>query len=263
MHIVLMGFTWAYGEESTHPRGLRGHMVQTASFLAQWIAPDHISLLTNHNDVTQPFLSKLPYQTHTFFFRETPQQSSTQLDLPAEIKSYPDHWPESWVPLIKQATLIVVDLFRPDWIRQIVQINPHAALILEGSSWNLPWATRHVGHWATLLKINRLQAADIVGFPIFTVEDMIAAQMHLKSLGVTRGIITLTKEGAFYFDPNSEGLQPARVLTRKSFPLSGDAFLAGVIYAFRVTRDMAIITNQGLEKSGSYIRQQIPQYGLK
>lgn len=90
-------------------------------------------------------------------------------------------------------------------------------------------ALRHAADsGAFLVKPNRDEAAELIGRPIETVEDAVAAARHLSGRGIARPVVTLGALGAVGFD--GEALWHASIAIDDSVNAvgSGDCFLAGV-----------------------------------
>lgn len=262
MRILLIGTSWHEEDQNSSSFVTGGNIYHTARFLSQMVNPGQIDLITNSSPLISADLEQLKVNLHLLPTSTTPIfslpmkfQNLEKLTNELPISSF-----ESFAAIIQLASIIVIDLIRPELISFVNQINPKALLIVDAISPNITQNLKKISLLPFLVKMNRPQAATLVGNPIFSVEDLVDSRNLLKSWGIRRAIITLTKEGAFFFDEDIDGMQPAMVITRKTFSLAGNAFLAGVIYAIRITRDLSIITNQGLEKSANYIRQQVEHF---
>lgn len=262
MRILLIGTTWQEQDQFSPNIITGGNIFHTARILSQFINPGQIDFITNTSPMIKEDIQKLTVNLHPLPSSTTPFYTYPLKfqNLDALFEEIPAKAYEEFIPLIQLATIIVVDLFRPELISLIYQHNPKALLIVDGISNQVGANLKKISLFPFLIKLNRHQTSTLVGNPIFTLDDLIDSRNLLKSWGLRRAIITLTKEGAYFFDDEMDGMQPAMVITRKSFNGAGNAFLAGIIYAIRITRDLSIITNQGLEKSGNYIRQQLERY---
>ena len=82
------------------------------------------------------------------------------------------------------------------------------------------------------LKTNKLECEVLTGIKIEKGEDFIRSSKYLHEKGITNVCISLGSKGVFYSTPTDEYIVPAKEASVVSTNGAGDAFLAGMIYAY-------------------------------
>ncbi len=85
-----------------------------------------------------------------------------------------------------------------------------------------------------LLKPNRAELADIVGYPLDSISDVIAAAKGVRDKGVEIVLVSLGADGAVLVGPSTVVVGESRVDRPRSTVGAGDSFLAGFLSKFSV-----------------------------
>lgn len=172
-----------------------------------------------------------------------------------KVKNYADK--------IKDSEIIVVDLQNPEIIKYLQKISPKAIFIVVVSSRYLVNNLDLISPKKFIIKFTRAEASSYCLHPIKDMQDCYEVEEILKRKGINSAIITLDRDGCFYFDNMQNGFHKAEVITDKKYFTAGDAFVSGMIYALRITKDISILAKQGIEKSANSIKKEINANFLK
>ncbi|MDD3383392.1 MAG: PfkB family carbohydrate kinase [Bacilli bacterium] len=172
-----------------------------------------------------------------------------------KIKTYTDK--------IKDSEIFVVDLQSPETIKYLQKISPKAIFVVVVSSRYLVNNLELISFKKSIIKFTRAEASSYCLHPIKDMQDCYEVEEILKRKGINSAIITLDRDGCFYFDNMQSGFHKAEVITDKKYFTAGDAFVSGMIYALRITKDISILAKQGIEKSANSIKKEINANFLK
>jgi len=82
------------------------------------------------------------------------------------------------------------------------------------------------------VKVNGAEAGALLGHPVSTAGEAVAAARDLRALGPSAAVVTLGREGAVAVDATGAAWRVHPVVADGRFPTgSGDAFLAGLLVA--------------------------------
>jgi pseudouridine kinase len=95
------------------------------------------------------------------------------------------------------------------------------------------------------LKPNKLEAELLSGIPIHTDEDLVAATKALLSTGLHRVFISLGTEGVWAADQNEMLKLPCYPTQVRNATGAGDAFVAGLVWAYLKGSDLRTSTMAG------------------
>jgi sugar/nucleoside kinase (ribokinase family) len=158
---------------------------------------------------------------------------------------------------------IVGDLHFLQVINFVSKLNPEARFFVDATSQNVVKRIEGLKLTNAIVKFNRKQASVLTDHVIFDTIDCHEVMEIMKKKGVNRAVITLDKDGCFYFDENHHGLLKAEVLTNKKYYDAGDAFHAGFILGGSIAYDIAFMAKTGIETSAKQIRKEIDLNFLK
>lgn len=83
-----------------------------------------------------------------------------------------------------------------------------------------------------LVKPNRAELAEVVGRPVDSISDVIAAAHELRALGVERVLVSLGADGAVLVSEHGVLVGESAVIVPRSTVGAGDCFLAGFLSRF-------------------------------
>jgi hypothetical protein len=159
--------------------------------------------------------------------------------------------------------VIVADLHFLEVIKFVSKLNPEAKLFIDATSQTMVKRIEILKPSNAIVKFNRKQASVFTDHVIFDTIDCYEVMEIMKKKGVNRAVVTLDKDGCFYYDKNHQGLLKAEVLTNKKYYDAGDAFHAGFILGYSIAYDMAFMAKTGIETSAKQIRKEIDLKFLK
>ena len=156
-------------------------------------------------------------------------------------------------PIFSQISLGMLDLDVPAVIQALFAYTPSLSWVGKPGSEDFPAICRQVAPHLFAAKLNKEESSLLAEFPIIDVSDCVIAEERLKKLGIRRAFLTLGKDGVYYYDEHGNGYLKSQATTKRKVKEAGDAFMAGVLYGMLITKDMAILAKQGIEKSAALL----------
>lgn len=135
--------------------------------------------------------------------------------------------------VIEHAALCVMDANLPEAVIQyILTTFKDKAIFIDTVSTTKARKLIHALEHVHTLKPNRMEAEILSGISIHSNADLIKAAAVLHEKGVKRLFISLGAEGVFYSDGETSGISPSSKAQVVSATGAGDAFIAGLAYAY-------------------------------
>lgn len=158
-----------------------------------------------------------------------------------------------FIPIMTQLSVGMLDLDVPTVVQALFALTPAMSWVGKPSSDDFPAVCRQVAPHLFAAKLNKEESSLLAEFPIIDVSDCVIAEERLKKLGLRRAFLTLGKDGVYYYDEHGNGYLKSQAITKRKVKEAGDAFMAGVLYGMLMTKDMAILAKQGIEKSAALL----------
>lgn len=159
--------------------------------------------------------------------------------------------------------IIVSDLNFKEALRYLRTLNPNAKVFIDATSTNKVKKLDLISLDNTIIKFNREQASHLAFKHIFDVSDCFEVHQDFLKRGIMKAIITLDKDGCYFFDNNHQGFIRAEVVTNKRYYHAGSAFLAAAVHAFTLSPDLEFMAHQGIKQSAQQIAKEIEDNFLK
>lgn len=258
--IIFIGRTVLESEGPYGAKRVGGSLFNTLLHLQETASPDTIKYITNSSPVLDDGFTALKMSVLKIPFAITPTElyengylaSSQDAGLDQvwtiqHLKQYED--------AISSANIIVMDMYRVDFIVYVSRINPRARIVLTGTSSELIGSIKPFAGKIHILKIDMRQAKAISNVTIHDLVDCGLVQMRLREIGFHNVVITLNRLGTYYFTDDENGHYHSKIISRKAFTHSGDAFFAGMIYALSHGSSLSITALEGIHQSGNFIKR--------
>lgn len=159
--------------------------------------------------------------------------------------------------------VIVADLHSIEIINLLVALNPQARIFLDATSQTLVSRLNTLKLNNVYIKFNRKQASAFSNHLMYDLKDYIEVMEILRNKGFNNVVITLDKDGCFYFNNQEQGILKAAVITEKKYYDAGDAFHAGLIYGYSLSNDLSFMAKVGIDQSAKQIKKEIDARFLK
>jgi fructose-1-phosphate kinase PfkB-like protein len=237
----------------TNKTRIGGNVLNQASTLAKLIEPTSIHLISSVSPKDQDIFDYINELKINFYNVETSTTPIIKYDKNNKVEEvnlynlmqdFTKEKVSNFNNIIKEASIIVCDLGNKEIVEHVIKINPKAKLIIE------PISLHHVSdlnynilNRTFLFKGNKDEVSKLTQIEIKNKEDCFKAVDCLKIMGVRRAFITLDKKGSYYFDEHVIGFKESKLVSQKTIVGAGDIFLAGIIYALRITQDMDILAD--------------------
>lgn len=98
---------------------------------------------------------------------------------------------------------------------------------------------KHLLPYFHTIKPNRYEAEAMLGYPLKSQEDYIRAAHDFLGLGISNVFISLDEDGIFYANEKERGIIKANNAKVVNVTGAGDAFVAGLAYAY--TNDLSMV----------------------
>lgn len=139
---------------------------------------------------------------------------------------------ESKKEIIENSKLCIVDTNIPKEVLKHIVSNFKCKFFIDTVSTTKAEKIKNILGYFHTIKVNKLEAEILSGMSIEKEEDLKRVASYFFQEGVERVIISLGKDGIYYFDGEIEKrLVPPKV-TIKNATGAGDAFVAGLAYAY-------------------------------
>lgn len=258
--IVFIGRTVLESENTNGIQRVGGSLFNTLLTLEASASTDNIKFITNTSPLLEVGFQSLKSVILKIPFSITPLE---QYESGYLVTSHDHGLDQVWtIQHLKQfddaitaANIIVVDMYRVDFIVYITRINPRARVILTGTSSELIGSIKPFANKISILKIDMRQAKALTNVTIHDLVDCGLVQMQLRDLGFHNVVITLNRLGTYFFTDDDNGHYHSKIISRKAFTHSGDAFFAGMIYAMIHGSPLSIMALEGIHQSGNFIKR--------
>lgn len=258
--IVFIGRTAIESNPSASIRRVGGSLFYTLLHLQTLTTPDNMQFITNTSSQIEADFQRLKCKVHRIQFPMTPTETYENGYLVAcDDYMLDQQWTLSHLKpfedTINNASIIVMDMYRADFIVYVSRINPRARIFLTGTSASLIRSIRPFAPKIAVLKIDMKQARALTNITIHDLVDCGLVQRQLKDIGFHQAIITLNRLGCYYFSDDDNGHYHSKIVSRNAFIHAGDAYFAGMIYAALHGSPLSIMALEGIHQSGHFIRQ--------
>jgi hypothetical protein len=164
---------------------------------------------------------------------------------------------------IKGFDIIVSDLSLIEPLKYLIKNNPQAKVFIDATSKEDVYKLDSLINDNMVVKFNRELASHYTLKTLFDAYDCFEIKDALIRKRINQALITLDKDGCFFYHKNHQGIIRAEVITDKKYYHAGSAFFAGVINAFTLSPDIEFMAKQGIEKSSKQISAEIETNFLK
>jgi pseudouridine kinase len=149
------------------------------------------------------------------------------------LDQFPLHHIIDKTDLIKQAEIIVIDAALPEEIlAYIFKTFSNKPIFVDPVSVGKAESLPNFINQVHTLKCNQFEATYLSKIPIHSIEDLQNAAQKFIDVGIQQVFITLGEEGVYYHVGKQQGLHPIQVIQSVNVTGAGDAFMAGLVYAF-------------------------------
>lgn len=234
-------------------RKFGGNVLNQASILSKLIDPSNIHLISSISLADSSLIEYIKELNISFYNIEantTPIIKYNKANKVIDVNlydldsSFNQDTISKYDDVIKKASIIVCDLGNKGIVEHIIKVNPKAKLIIEPiSAYYVKNLTYKICSKTYLFKGNKEEVSTLTNTQIKNKDDCFVVVDRLKLLGLKRAFITLDKKGSYYFDEHTIGYKETKLVTNKIIVGAGDIFLAGIIYALRITQDIDILAD--------------------
>ncbi len=258
--IVFIGRTVLESEGTSGFQRVGGSLFNTLLHLQSIAHPENFHFITNSSPALEPGFVQLKVRVHRINFTMTPLEfyengylSSSQDQLldqqwtTSHLKAYEDY--------ITSASIVVLDMYRADFILYVSRTNPRARIFLTGTSAELIRSIRPFAAKVSVLKIDTRQTKSLTNITVHDLLDCGMVQRELQEMGFRQAVVTLNRLGSYYFTEEENGHYHSRIISRNAFTHAGDAFFAGMIYAAMHGSALSIMALEGIHQSGNFIKK--------
>jgi sugar/nucleoside kinase (ribokinase family) len=158
---------------------------------------------------------------------------------------------------ISNIDIIISDLNFVEALNYIRKLNPTAKVFIDATSAKKVKALDLINLDNTIIKFNREQASQLAFKHIFDVSDCFEVRETLLKKRISKALITLDKDGCYFYENNHQGFIRAEVVTNKKYYHAGSAFLAAAVHAYTLSPDLEFMAHQGIKKSAQQIGKEI------
>jgi len=158
---------------------------------------------------------------------------------------------------ISNIDIIISDLNFVEALNYIRKLNPTAKVFIDATSAKKVQALDLIDLNNTIIKFNREQASQLAFKHIFDVSDCFEVRETLLKKRISKALITLDKDGCYFYENNHQGFIRAEVVTNKKYYHAGSAFLAAAVHAYTLSPDLEFMAHQGIKKSAQQIGKEI------
>jgi len=164
---------------------------------------------------------------------------------------------------INNVDIIISDLNFTEALSYVRKLNPTAKVFIDATSPNKVQALDLMNLENTIVKFNREQASHLAFKHIYDVSDCFDVHETFLKKKISKALITLDKDGCYFYEKNHQGFIRAEVVTNKKYYHAGSAFLAAAIHAYTLSPDLEFMAHQGIKKSAQQIAKEIEANFLK
>ena len=158
---------------------------------------------------------------------------------------------------INNVDIIISDLNFTEALSYVRKLNPTAKVFIDATSPNKVQALDLMNLENTIVKFNREQASHLAFKHIYDVSDCFDVHETFLKKKISKALITLDKDGCYFYEKNHQGFIRAEVVTNKKYYHAGSAFLAAAIHAYTLSPDLEFMAHQGIKKSAQQIAKEI------
>jgi sugar/nucleoside kinase (ribokinase family) len=158
---------------------------------------------------------------------------------------------------INNVDIIISDLNFTEALSYVRKLNPTAKVFIDATSPNKVQALDLMSLENTIIKFNREQASHLAFKHIYDVSDCFEVHETFLKKKISKALITLDKDGCYFYEKNHQGFIRAEVVTNKKYYHAGSAFLAAAIHAYTLSPDLEFMAHQGIKKSAQQIAKEI------
>lgn len=158
---------------------------------------------------------------------------------------------------ISNIDIVISDLNFVEALSYIRKLNPTAKVFIDATSAKKVKALDLIDLDNTIIKFNREQASQLAFKQIFDVSDCFEVRETLLKKRISKALITLDKDGCYFYENNHQGFIRAEVVTNKKYYHAGSAFLAAAVHAYTLSPDLEFMAHQGIKKSAQQIAKEI------
>ena len=158
---------------------------------------------------------------------------------------------------ISNVDIIIADLNFTEALSYIRKLNPTAKIFIDATSSKKVQSLDLMNLDNTIIKFNREQASHLAFKHIYDVSDCFEVHETFLKKKINKALITLDKDGCYFYENNHQGFIRAEVVTNKRYYHAGSAFLAAAVHAYTLSPDLEFMAHQGIKKSAQQIAKEI------